>query len=719
MRILKRDKTTQAFMPNKILSRIKTQAAGLKVDSDSLFQEVIPLISDNITTTEIDEIIAFKAADKIIQHPDYSLLGGRILLSRQSKLIGKELQPVDLTYDFFAATTFLQKYSMRDSNKTPVELPSCMYERVANYLHGENEAEKAELLEELKSKRANFATPTYTNAGIEKRGGMISCNLTHLEDDSFEGIENTLTKISSASKEGSGIGLLIDPLRSKESIVESFQGNAGGVVRWADMVQSKMRFYKQGSRSGSCALYLSLWHKDIFDFLELTLPIGDEQLRTRDLFTAVVVNDLFMKKLEKGEDWYTFCPNDLKKAGIKPLYNLWGDEFDAEYEKAVEMGLGKKVNPKEIFDSIVKSQVESGRPYVMFKDNANRRNMQRNIGPIKQSNLCIEIMEASKPKYTPQCTLASINLAEHDNLETIAKSTRVLVRALNRVIDVNKWSDDWSQKAGVDQRALAIGVAGMADFFAKKKISFESEEAKKWNNDILETMYKSAVIESMTLAEEKGENYPAWKGSPYSKGETYIEGWSPKPQGEPIPMYNSLLLGLMPTASSAILLGVFESFEPIGSNLFTRRVGQGEFLIVNKYLVTELIENDLWNSEMIDKVINNKGSIQNIIEIPEDIRFRYKEVWEIPQRALLDLAIIRNKYVDQSQSLNVYHADAKYGKIASALMYAWKGGLKTGVYYTRTKSKLETNTKLATNQITVTTEKKPKDSQFECFGCSA
>lgn len=718
MRILKRDKTTQAFMPNKILSRIKTQSIGLKVDSDSLFQEVIPLISDNITTTEIDEIIAFKAADKIIQHPDYSLLGGRILLSRQSKLIGKELQPVDMTYDFFAATTFLQKYSMRDNNKIPVELPSCMYERVANYLYGQNESEKSELLEELKLKRANFATPTYTNAGIEKRGGMISCNLTHLEDDSFEGIENTLTKISSASKEGSGIGLLIDPLRSKESVVESFQGNAGGVVRLADMVQSKMRFYKQGLRSGSCALYLSLWHKDIFDFLELTLPIGDEQLRTRDLFTSVVINDLFMKKLEKGEDWYLFCPNDLKKAGLKPLYNLWGDEFDAEYEKAVELGLGKKVNSKEIFDSIVKSQVESGRPYVMFKDNANRRNMQKNIGPIKQSNLCIEIMEASKPKYTPQCTLASINLSEHDNLETIAKSTRVLVRALNRVIDVNKWSDDWSEKAGVDQRALAIGVAGMADFFAKKKISFESEEAKKWNNDILETMYKSAVIESMTLAEEKGANYPAWKGSPYSKGETYIEGWSPKPQGDPIPMYNSLLLGLMPTASSAILLGVFESFEPIGSNLFTRRVGQGEFLIVNKYLVTELIENDLWDSEMIDKVIKNKGSIQNIVEIPEDIRMRFKEVWEIPQKALLDLAIIRNKYVDQSQSLNVYHADAKYGKIASALMYAWKGGLKTGVYYTRTKSKLETNTKLATTQISMA-DKKPKDSQFECFGCSA
>lgn len=719
MRILKRDKTTQAFMPNKILSRIKAQATGLKVDADALFLEVIPLITDNITTTEIDEIIAFKAADKIIQHPDYSLLGGRILLSRQSKLINKELQPVDLTYDFFAATTFLSKYSMRDNNKIAIELPSCMYERVANHLYseGEDEESKKELLKELKAKRINFATPTYTNAGIEKRGAMISCNLTHLEEDSFEGIEATLTKIAAASKEGSGIGLLIDPLRSKDSIVESFQGNAGGVVRLADMVQSKMRFYKQGSRSGSCALYLSVWHRDIFDFLELTLPIGDEQLRTRDLFTAVIINDLFMKKLEKNEDWYLFCPNEIKKAGLKAFHTIWGEEFEAEYQKAIDIGLGKKVNPKEIFDSLIKSQVESGRPYVMFKDNANKRNMQSNIGPVTQSNLCIEIFQASKPKYTPQCTLASINLAEHNGLKSIDKGTRVLVRALNKVIDKNKWSDDWSAAAGIDQRALAIGIAGLADFFAKKKISFESEEAKKWNNDILETMYKAAVEESMFLAETLGDNYPAWEGSPYSKGETYIEGWSPKPSGEPIPMYNSLLLGLMPTASSAILLGSFESFEPVTANLFTRRVGQGEFLIVNKYLVNELIESELWDSEMIDKVIKNKGSIQNIVEIPEDIRFRYKDVWEIPQKVLLDLSIIRNKYVDQSQSLNVYHSDAKYGKIASALMYAWKGGLKTGVYYTRTKSKLETNTKLATTQVTVT--KKPKDSQFECFGCSA
>lgn len=548
MKIVKRDGTKQNFAPNKILTRIKTQSKGLNVNPDLLFQEVIPLISDNMTTTEVDEIIAFKAADKIIQHPDYSLLGGRILLSRQSKLIGKELQEVDLTYDFFGATTFLTKYSMKNDDNTPIELPSCMYNRVASFL-SETPSEKKRLLDELHSKRVNFATPTYTNAGIEKRGGLISCNLTHLESDTIEGVEETLTKISYASKEGSGIGLLIDPIRSKDSYVSSFNGKAGGVVRLADMVQSKMRFYKQGSRSGSCALYLSVWHRDIIDFLELTLPVGDEQLRTRDLFTAVVINDLFMEKLQTGEDWYIFCPNDVKKAGLRPFYDLYGDEFAEEYNKAVELGIGKAISPKKIFDAIIKSQVESGKPYVMFKDNANKRNMQDNIGVIKQSNLCIEVFQASKPNYTPQCTLASLNLAEHSDLKSIAKSTRVLVRALNRVIDKNKWSDDWSKNAGVHQRALAIGVAGMADFFAKKKISYESDEAKQWNNDIFETMYKAAVLESSKIAEETGENYPAWEGSRYSRGETYIDGWSPNETGEPIPMYNSLLLGLMPTAS--------------------------------------------------------------------------------------------------------------------------------------------------------------------------
>jgi ribonucleoside-diphosphate reductase alpha chain len=334
---------------------------------------------------------------------------------------------------------------------------------------------------------------------------------------------------------------------------------------------------------------------------------------------------------------------------------------------------------------------------------------------------CAEILNVSKPGYTSQCTLGSINLSEHDDLKSIAKSTKVMVRALNSVIDKNKWSDDWSEIAGLDQRSLAIGVAGLADFFAKKKISFESEEAKQWNKDIFETMYKSAVTESMNMANEQGCNYPSWEGSPYANGETYIEGWSPIQSGEPIPMLNSLLIGLMPTASSAILLGVFESFEPVTSNLFTRRVGQGEFLVINKHLVKELDDLGIWDNNIKNKIVANGGSVQMINEIPQEIRHRYKDVWEISQKTLLDLSSIRNKYVDQSQSLNVYHSDAKYSKISSALMYAWKIGLKTAAYYTRTKSKIENNSKLSsggTNEET-SLPKKPENSPFECFGCSS
>ena len=704
-------------MPNKILTRLKQQSKDLDINPDKLFQKVIPHIKDKITTTEIDEIIAFQAADLQIEHPDYSLLGGRILISRQAKLIGVQREPIDEKFDSFSASTFLTKYSNKNIHKQPIEIPSMMYNRVANHLYPDSIKDKKNLLEELYDKKINFATPILTNSGVKARNGMISCNLTTLKDDSIEGINETLDKISHGSKEGSGIGLCIDRLRSCKSMVSSFKGYAGGVVRFSDMVQSHMRFYKQGNRSGSCALYLSVWHKDILPFLELRLPIGEEMNRARDLFTAVTVDSIFMEALTNDKKYYLFCPNDLKKAGLKPLYEVCGEEFKVIYNKAVELGLGEEIEPKKIWDAIIRSQVESGTPYIFYKDNANMRNMQDNIGIINQSNLCIEIMQASKPTYTPQCTLASINLSEHNDLKTISKSTKVLVRALNKVIDKNKWSDEWSEKAGIDQRAIAIGVAGMADFLAKRKISFESEEAKKWNKDIFETIYKAALTESNILAIENGKNYPAWEGSRYSKGETYIENWSPLEKGKPIPMHNSLLLGLMPTASSAILLGAFESFEPVTSNIFTRMVGGGEFIVVNKYLVQELIKLNLWTEDIRDKVIRDEGSIQDISEIPEDIRYRYKTVWEIPQKTLLDLAIIRNKFVDQSQSMNVYHKDAKYSKISSALVYAWKNGLKTGVYYTRTESKIGKNKKLSASSNKI---KKPDSSVFSCTGgCDA
>jgi len=717
MKIIKRDGSKQSFMPNKILVRLKQQSKDLNIKADKLFQKVIPHIKDGMTATDIDEIIAFQSADLQIEHPDYAVLGGRILISRQAKILEVETKLIDENFDSFAASTFLKKYSKKNNLGAPVEIPSMMHNRVASHLYPDSFKDRRKLLNELYEKKINFATPILSNSGIEGRNGLISCNLTTLMDDSIEGINETLDKISHGSKEGSGIGLCIDRLRSSTSLVSSFKGFAGGVTRFADMVQSHMRFYKQGNRSGSCALYLSTWHKDILSFLELRLPIGEELNRARDLFTAVTIDDLFMEALTNNTPYYLFCPNDLKKAGLKPLYEIHGEEFKEVYNQAVEMGLGEEIEPKKIWDAIIRSQVESGTPYVFYKDNANRTNMQDNIGIINQSNLCIEIMQASKPTYTPQCTLASINLAEHDSLKSISKSTKVLVRALNKVIDNNKWSDDWSKSAGEDQRAIAIGVAGLADFFAKNKISFESEEAKQWNNDIFETMYKSALEESSALAIEEGENYPAWEGSRYSKGETYIEGWSPLEAGEPIPMRNSLLLALMPTASSAILLGAFECFEPVTSNVFTRMVGDGEFIVVNKYLVRELDELGLWTEDIRNLIISNEGSVQDIQEIPEDIRYRYKTVWEVPQKALLELAIIRNKFVDQSQSMNVYHKDAKYSKISSALVFAWKNGLKTGSYYTRTESKLGKNKKLsASDNTTVEMVKKPENSMFTCAG---
>lgn len=389
MYIIKRDLSRQRFMPNKILTRIKQQSKDLNIKADKLFQKVIPHIKDEMTATDIDEIIAFQSADLQIEHPDYAILGGRILISRQAKILEVETKEVDEKFDSFAASTFLKKYSMKSDNGTPVEIPSMMHNRVANHLYPDSFKERRKLLNELYEKKINFATPILSNSGIEGRNGLISCNLTTLMDDSIEGINATLDKIAHGSKEGSGIGLCIDRLRSSKSMVSSFKGYAGGVVRFADMVQSKMRFFKQGNRSGSCALYLSTWHKDILPFLELRLPIGEELNRARDLFTAVTIDDVFMDALINGKKYYLFCPNDIKKAGLKPFFEIHGQEFKEVYNEAVMLGLGEEVDPKKIWDAIIRSQVESGTPYVFFKDNANKINMQDNIGIINQSNLCI------------------------------------------------------------------------------------------------------------------------------------------------------------------------------------------------------------------------------------------------------------------------------------------------------------------------------------------
>lgn len=1013
MKIKKRSGELSSFMPNKILNRIKEQAKGLKVNSDYVFQKVIPSIQDEMTTTQIDEIIAFKCNDLTVEHPDYSILAARVLLTRQAKLLGVTLEEVDRKYDFLGAVTFLKSYSVKKGKDTPIEIPSMMYDRVANHL-GETEEDIKELSIELKAKRVSLATPVLSNSATKrqaliscftkdtlvntdkglvkiseiKKGDLVlthknrfrsvnevyenplldrsvktvkvyrtkeikctdnheflsyttederlglepsfkpikwlrvgdfvkggyaedsirissfikpigddffyritdiqtieiqdefvydlnveedhsysvenivvhNCNLTHLIDDSLEGIEQTKYHIAKASKEGAGIGLLIDPIRSKDTLVESFQGYASGLVRLADMVQSTMRFYKQGTRSGSCALYLSVWHKDVMDFLKLTLNQGSENMRTRDLQTAVIIDDIFMNCLINGDTYYTFCPHVLVKAGLKPLYELAGKDFEAEYNKAVELGLGTAVEAKDIWNAIISAQVESGTPYVFFKDNANKKNMQENIGIVRQSNLCvapetliltkegyqeiaklenqevevwngkqwsstkvvktgenqklitihyyvkdcdtmttwyktlrcteyhkwyilgedgqekkveakdlkigdftidyinpftgnklssiityvsestnddtycvneplenkvvfngvltgncIEITQVSKPLYTPQCALGLIPLPFHDSLESIAKSTKVLVKALNRVIDVNKWSDEASKAAGEDQRAIAIGIGGLAEFFAQRKLSFTSEEARKWNRDIMETMYKAALEASMELAIKKGVNYPAWEGSPYSKGKTLIEGWNPLGGDAPIPMANSLLIGLMPSAGTSMILGISESFEPFSSNMFTRTVGNGQFTVVNKWLVKDLEDYGMWDKQMSDLIAYYGGSIQDIDIIPQEIKERYRIVTEIPQKALIDMAIDRQQFIDQSQSLNLYFPDASYTKISSALMHGWKNGMKTGSYYMKTEKKSEKAKRL----YKIDLPERPNDSIAQCFGCSS
>lgn len=710
MKIIKNNGKSQDFSPNKIMQRIKTHAKGLSVNSDNIFKAVIPSIQDSMTTTELDELLSLKIAEFIQDHPDYSTLASRILITRQGKLIGKEPMDVDLDYDYFGTVTFLTKYSLKDDSGRPIELPSCMYKRVGYYF-GIDEEEKELFTKELMSKRISVATPILTNADTV-REAYISCNITTLIEDSTEGILETLDNISKASREGAGIGLSIDALRSKMSMVSSFKGSAGGVVRFADMVQSHMRFFKQGTRAGSAALYLSVWHKDILDFLNLKLPIGDEKLRARDLFTAVIINDNFMNALINETEWYLFCPNEIKLAGLRPLQDLWGSDYETEYNKAIELGIGEKVNPKTIWDAIIKSCAESGTPYVMFKDNANRINMQDNIGTIKSFNLCAEFAGVSKPGYTSQCDLGLINLTVHDGLDSITESTRILTRLLNRVIDKNKWQDKPSELAGEDQRSIGIGVAGLADFFAIKDLSFTSEEARQWNIGIFETIHKSAVIQSNELAEIEG-NYPAWEGSRYQKGLTYIEGWSPKEQGEPIKMRNSLISVVLPSASTSILLSSNECTEPFGANIQVRNTGSGEFLLINKYLVKDLEKIGLWNDFVKKELIQNEGSVQSL-PFTDHLREKYKSVWEISQRDIIQMAADRQRFIDQSQSMNLYFEGGTYGKISGALKYGWEQGLKTGVYYTKTEKKTSKPTRLTQMDST----EKPQ-TDFECFGCSS
>jgi ribonucleoside-diphosphate reductase alpha chain len=604
------------------------------------------------------------------------------------------------------------------------------------------------------------------NAGT-KTPQLASCVLKYNNGDSREGLLQTFNDISTYSSDAAGIGLCMSNVRSKESRINSSGGFAGGLLKYLKIVNEGLRFFnQQGRRPGSAAIYIEPWHKDIIDLLEIKKNTGAEELRAKDLFTSIWLPDNFMNAVKNNDDWYLFCPNDIIKAGIKPLQEAYGDEYESNYNKAVELGLGKKVKAQTIWNKIIESQVETGVPYLCSKDSANRKTNHQNIGVIKQSNLCNEIYQYTDEDTTAICTLSSMVLknfiikGEFD-FKLLYSEVRKVVRALNKVVDINSYSTEQGRKGGLEQRAIAIGTQGLADVFYLMDYIFTSEEAKTLNKEIFETIYFAAITESMELC-KSGEYkpYKFFKGSPMSKGIFQFDMWgldykglgkmwdwdSLKLEVSNHGVCNSLLTAQMPVASSAKITGSFEMTEPAHSALFNRRVVGGEILIVNKYLINDFEKLGVWCEDLKNEIIMNEGSVQNInfnhYLDPEDKNYnkkvkriehlipKYKTIWEISQRELIDMAADRAPFIDQSQSMNIYMSEPTLSKISSSHFHSWGKGLKTLCYYVRTKA-ISTGAKHLAVDITKvqqpkTIEKptvdlttKPTDTEFECFGCGS
>jgi ribonucleoside-diphosphate reductase alpha chain len=660
-------------------------------------------------------------------------------------------------------------YLLKNPEGKVIERPQHMYMRVALWVTKSFE-QAVEYYQSLSNQLISPATPIMINAGT-KTPQLASCVLKYNNGDSREGLLQTFNDISTYSSDAAGIGLCMSNIRSKESRINSSGGFAGGLLKYLKIVNEGLRFFnQQGRRPGSAAIYIEPWHKDIIDLLEIKKNTGAEELRAKDLFTSIWLPDNFMNAVKNNDDWYLFCPNDIKKAGIKPLQEAYGDEYESNYNKAVELGLGKKVKAQTIWNKIIESQVETGVPYLCSKDSANRKTNHQNIGVIKQSNLCNEIYQYTDENTTAICTLSSMVLknfiikGEFD-FKLLYSEVRKVVRALNKVVDINSYSTEQGRKGGLEQRAIAIGTQGLADVFFLMDYIFTTEEAKKLNKQIFETIYFAAITESMELC-KSGEYrpYEFFKGSPMSKGEFQFDMWgldyeglsrmwdwdSLKLEVSNHGVCNSLFTAQMPVASSAKITGSFEMTEPAHSALFNRRVVGGEILIVNKYLINDFEKIGIWSEDLKNEIIMNEGSVQNInfnnyldqedknynkkVKRIEHLIPKYKTIWEISQRELIDMAADRAPFIDQSQSMNIYMSEPTLSKISSSHFHSWGKGLKTLCYYVRTKA-ISTGAKhLAVdiskvNQSTVKQEKpkvnlvepttKPTDSEFECFGCGS
>ncbi|KAK4525903.1 hypothetical protein GAYE_SCF17G3812 [Galdieria yellowstonensis] len=749
MHVVKRDGRKQPVKFDKITARIKKLAYGLDpmVDIIEVAQKVCAGVYNGVTTSELDDLAAETAAYMSTKHHDYSLLASRIAISNLHKntlksfsktidilyryespktkapapLIAEDVYSIvmqhasilddaiiydrDFSYDYFGFKTLERSYLLRVDGKV-VERPQHMLMRVAVGIHKDDLEAVLETYDYMSRKYFTHASPTLFNAGTP-RPQLSSCFLLTMTEDSIEGIYDTLKRCAVISKSAGGIGLAVHDIRATKSYIRGTNGTSNGIVPMLRVFNDTARYVDQGGgkRKGAFAIYLEPWHADIFEFLDLRKNHGKEENRARDLFYGLWVPDLFMKRVEKDEKWSLFCPNEAPG-----LADCWGEAFEQLYEKYEKENRARQVlDARKLWFAILEAQIETGNPYMLYKDHCNRKSNQQNLGTIRCSNLCTEIVQYTSPEEVAVCNLASIALNRfvqfdsQDNayfdFEQLERVTKIVARNLNKIIDINYYPVPQAKTSNLRHRPIGIGIQGLADTFILMRFPFESDEARRLNQQIAETMYYAALSTSLELAQRDGP-YSTFQGSPLSKGLFQFDLWQVTPSdrydwkalGQAIQscgVRNSLLIAPMPTASTSQILGNNECFEPYTSNIYTRRVLAGEFTVVNQHLVRDLQRLGLWNNDMKNKIIAHNGSVLHIPEIPRQVRELYKTVWECSQKRLLDMAADRGAFIDQSQSLNVYIASPNIGKLSSMHFHGWKIGLKTGMYYLRTRPAAE------------------------------
>lgn len=752
MFVIKRNGRKESVKFDKITARIQKLSYGLSplIDAVDVAKKVIEGLYDGVSTTELDNLAAETAASLTTKHPDYALLASRIAVSnlhkntiksfsetmlklyhytdsvsgRKMPLIADDVIDIiqnnadlldssiiydrDFGFDYFGFKTLEKSYLLRVDGRV-TERPQHMYMRVAIGIHKNDLESVIQTYNQMSERWFTHATPTLFNAGTPKPQ-MSSCFLLAMKDDSIDGIYDTLKQTARISQSAGGIGLAIHNVRATGSYIGGTNGTSNGIVPMLKVFNDTARYVDQGGgkRKGAFAIYLEPWHADVFEFLDLRKNHGKEEMRARDLFYALWMPDLFMKRVEANEDWSLFCPHEAPG-----LHECYGDEFESLYQRYESEGRARRtIKAQELWFAILEAQIETGTPYLLYKDAANRKSNQQNLGTIKCSNLCTEIMEYTSPDEVAVCNLASIALPRfvtdgQFDFEKLYEVTYQATKNLNRIIDNNYYPVEEARNSNLRHRPVGLGVQGLADAFILMRLPFESDLAKVLNRNIFETIYFAAMSASKDLAKVDGA-YESFEGSPLSKGLFQFDLWDVKPSDrydwgslrEEVKKYgvrNSLLVAPMPTASTSQVLGNNECFEPYTSNIYTRRVLSGEFIIVNKHLLKDLVSLGLWNNAMKDRIITANGSVQHIEEIPAEIRELYKTVWEIKQRNLIDMAADRGAFICQSQSLNLFVDSPNTAKLTSMHFYAWKKGLKTGMYYLRTQA--------ATKAVQFTVEK--------------